>query len=142
MNYSYFNLQCLSNAKGLFSETLSPKKNGQVSFDKTNYQGAVLVSFDATPPNINTDTHTGKNIYFLLSSNRKVFATKLRSLFGFSYRNFRGVGMKLWSLKAKDDCSFWSSTKGHKGFSKINYTVDSSLQKWIISHPCVIRSTT
>ena len=34
LNVAGFNLQCLSNSKRLFSETLSPKNNGQVSFDK------------------------------------------------------------------------------------------------------------
>ena len=34
MNYADFRLQCLSNEKGLFSETLSPKHHDQVYFDK------------------------------------------------------------------------------------------------------------
>ena len=45
-----FNSRCLSNAKSLFSETLSPKQHGQVSFDKKGYQDAVLVSLNETPP--------------------------------------------------------------------------------------------
>ena len=34
INDADFNSQCLSNAKRLYSETLSPKKHGQLSFDK------------------------------------------------------------------------------------------------------------
>ena len=49
--------------------------------------------------------------------------------------------MKLRALEAKDDCSFWSSAKCPKGFSKINDSVKSSLQKRIISHPLLIQST-
>ena len=52
----------------------------------------------------------------------------------------RGVGMKRWELKTKDDCSFWSSAKFCKVFSKINYSVNSSLQKWIIYHTHLIQS--
>ena len=59
LNYADFNSQCLSNAKRLFSETLSPKHYGQVTFCKKCYQDAVQVSFTATPPNIITATHTG-----------------------------------------------------------------------------------
>ena len=59
MNDEDFNLQCLSNAKRLFSETLSQKNHGQASFDKQVYQYAVLVSFTETPPTITTGTHTG-----------------------------------------------------------------------------------
>ena len=49
--------------------------------------------------------------------------------------------MKHRELKDKDNCSFWSSTKRHKGNLKINYTVKYFLQKWIISHPHVIKSS-
>ena len=49
--------------------------------------------------------------------------------------------MKRWALKAKQDCSFWSSEKCRKGFSKINYSVKFALQKWIIYHPHVIQYT-
>ena len=49
--------------------------------------------------------------------------------------------MKRQELKDKDDCSYWSSAKLCKGFSKINDSVKSSLQKWIISHPPVIQFT-
>ena len=34
MNDKYFNSQCLSNEKRLYSKTLSPKNHGHVSFDK------------------------------------------------------------------------------------------------------------
>ena len=50
-----------------------------------------------------------------------------------------GVGMKWWSLKAKQDSLFWSSAKHRKLFSKINDDVNSSLQKWIISHTHLIQ---
>ena len=60
MNNAYFNSHFIPNSKLLFSETSSPKNNGQVSFDKKGYQYAVLVSFTATPHVIITDTHTGK----------------------------------------------------------------------------------
>ena len=43
LNDAEFYSQCLSNAKHLFSETLSPKNHGQVSFDKKGDQDAVLV---------------------------------------------------------------------------------------------------
>ena len=46
---------------------------------------------------------------------------------------------KMAALKVKYDCSFWSSEKCCKGFSKTNYIIRSSLQKCIISHPCVIQ---
>ena len=48
--------------------------------------------------------------------------------------------MKQRALKAKGDCSFWSSTKRRKEFSKINDGVKYSFQKWIIYHPHVIKS--
>ena len=115
-----------------FPETLSPKNHGQVSFDKRGYLDAVLVSFTATPPEINTPT---------FSSKRKGFAIKLRSSFVVTYRKISDVGMKLRSLKDKDYCSFCSSTKCGKGLSKINNSVKSFLQRWIISHPHVIQYT-
>ena len=43
-------------------------------------------------------------------------------------------------MKSKQDCSFWSSKKCRKWFSKINESVNSSLYKWVISHPNVIQS--
>ena len=49
--------------------------------------------------------------------------------------------MKWRALKARYDCSFLSSAKRCEQFSKINNSVKSSLQKWIISHPRVIQST-
>ena len=74
-----------------------------------------------------------------MSSNRKGFSKILYSLFGVTYRKIGGVGIKWWALKAKFDCSFWSSTKRCKGFKKINDSVKSSLQKWIIYHPQIIQ---
>ena len=50
--------------------------------------------------------------------------------------------IKRQALKSKDDRSFWSSEKCRKGFSKINDTVKSELQKWTISHLNVIPSPT
>ena len=47
--------------------------------------------------------------------------------------------MKRRSLKAKNHCSFWSSTKHRKGFSNINDSVKYSLQNRIISHPRVVK---
>ena len=78
MNDAYFNSQCLSCEKRVFSETLSPKDHGQVSFDKNVYKYAVLVSFTATPPAITTATKNGLQIYSTSSIKRKGFATKLR----------------------------------------------------------------
>ena len=49
--------------------------------------------------------------------------------------------MKRWALKAKQDRSFWSSAKHHKGLSKINDIVKSSLQKCILFHRNVIKDT-
>ena len=59
MNDEDFSSQCLSNAKNLYSETLSPKNHEQVRFDNKGYHGEVLVLFGATLPKITTDTHTG-----------------------------------------------------------------------------------
>ena len=59
LNDANFNSQCLSNAKCLFYETLSPKKHGKVIFDKKGYQYAVLFSFTAITPVITTATHRG-----------------------------------------------------------------------------------
>ena len=44
-------------------------------------------------------------------------------------------------MKAKQYCSFWPSAKCGKLFSKINDSVNPSLQKWIIYHPHVIQYT-
>ena len=63
LNYAYFYPHYLSNAKRLFSETLSPKKHGQVSFDKIGYQDAVLVSFTTTPPALPQLLTIGKKIF-------------------------------------------------------------------------------
>ena len=99
-----FNSRCLFNAKYLFSEMLSPKNHGQVSFDQNNNQDAVLLSFTETLPNITTDTHTREQISSPLSSKRKYFATKLCSSFGVNYQKICDVVMKRQSLKSKDDC--------------------------------------
>ena len=42
LNDADFNSYWLSNEKRLYSETLSPKNHGQVSFDKIGYQDEVL----------------------------------------------------------------------------------------------------
>ena len=42
-------------------------------------------------------------------------------------------------MKAKQDCSLWSSEKRRKLFSKINDSVKYSLQKWITYHQYVIK---
>ena len=47
--------------------------------------------------------------------------------------------MKGWALTDKKYCSFWSSAKHHKYFSKINNSIKSAPQKWIISHSHVIQ---
>ena len=49
--------------------------------------------------------------------------------------------MKWRVLKSKQDCAFWSSEKYRGGFPNINDSVESDLQKWILSHPCVIQYT-
>ena len=48
--------------------------------------------------------------------------------------------MRRRALKSKEDFLFELSTKRNKGFSIINDSVKSDLQKWIISHPYVIKS--
>ena len=47
--------------------------------------------------------------------------------------------MKWRVLKAKQECSFWSSTKCHERFLKIYYSVKYFIQKWMISHQRVIQ---
>ena len=47
--------------------------------------------------------------------------------------------MKRRALKTKDGCSFWTSEKRRKGFSKINYSVKSYFHKWVISHSLMIQ---
>ena len=140
LNGADFNSWCLSNAKHIFYELSSTKNHGQLSFYKEGYQDAVLVSFTATTPNSTTSIHTGEQISSTLSIKRKSFSTELCSWFGVSYRKIRDVGIKRQALKAKDDISFCSSAKCRKGFSKINDTVKSELQKWITSRPHVIPS--
>ena len=49
--------------------------------------------------------------------------------------------MKQRAMKAKDDYSFWSSTKRREGYSKTNDIINYYLQKWIISHAHVIQYT-
>ena len=56
------NSHCISNAKRLFYETLSPKKHGQLSFGKKGYQDTFLVSFTVTSANTNTAIHNGEQI--------------------------------------------------------------------------------
>ena len=129
LNGADFNSHCLSNSKRLFPETLSPKKHGQVSFDKKGYQDAVLVLFTAKPSVITTANHTGEQISSPSSSKMTVFATTLFSLFGVTYRKIRDVRMKRQALKAKDYRSFWPFEKCRKVFSKINDRVKSYLQK-------------
>ena len=114
MNDAYFNSHYLPNTKHLFSETVSPKNPCQVSFDKKGDQNEVLVSFTATPLNINTDIYTVEQISSPLSRNSKTFDTKLRSLFGVTYRKIRGIIIIRRALKARYDCSFWLSEKLHK----------------------------
>ena len=48
--------------------------------------------------------------------------------------------MKRRALKSNDNSSFWSSAKRHKVFTKIDNSVKSSLQKWIIYHTHLIQS--
>ena len=62
LNDVYFNSQCLSYAKCLFSETVPEKNQFQVSLDKKGYQYAVLVSFTPTPSSITTANQTGGQI--------------------------------------------------------------------------------
>ena len=104
------------------------------------YQYEALFSFNETPRTINTATKIGEQISFPSSRENKGFSTKLRSSFGVIYQKIGDVGMKMRELKANEDCSFWSSAKRHKGFPKINDTVNYSIQKWIIYHPSVIQS--
>ena len=79
MNYAFLNSQCISNSNNLFSETVPPKKHGQVNFDKKGYQDALLVLFTATTLAITTDTQTGERIYSPKPNTRKGFSTKLCS---------------------------------------------------------------
>ena len=79
-----------------------------------SYQNSVLVSFTATPPNITTDIHTGEQISSPLSIKRKAFEAKLGSSFDIFYQKIRDIGIKRQALKAKYDCSFWSSAKRPK----------------------------
>ena len=71
---------------------------------------------------------------------REDFSTKLRSSFGATYWKIRDAGMSRRALKSEQDCSFWSSEKLRKVFSKNYDSVKSSLQKWITYHPHVIKS--
>ena len=119
---------------------LSPKKHGQVSFNKKDYQDAVLVFKTATPHNTTTSTHTGGKKYSS-SSNKKESCSQKNNFIVWSYLlEICYAGMKRRALKAKDDCSFWLSEKHRKGFSKINNGLQSSLHVCIISHPRLIQS--
>ena len=64
---------------------------------------------------------------------------KLCLSFGVTYCKICGVRMKWQSLKDKRDCLFWSSAKRRKGFTNINDSDKSSLQKWIIYQPNVLQ---
>ena len=77
MNDSGFNSRLISNAKRLFSETVSPKTHVQIFLDKKCYHRALIFSFTATPPYITTATHIGEQIYSSSSNMRNCFATKL-----------------------------------------------------------------
>ena len=57
------NLHCISNAKHLLSETVSPKNHGQVSLDKKGYQDALIFFSTANLPAITTYTRKGGQIY-------------------------------------------------------------------------------
>ena len=48
--------------KNIYSETLSPKKYGQISAEKKGCHNAVLVSFTETPPAITIANNTGEQI--------------------------------------------------------------------------------
>ena len=87
--------------KKIFSETVSSKNHGQVSFNKKIYYDAILVLFTATPYFITTSTNTGEKIFSPSSNMRKVFATKLHSSFGVTYHNIRYIGTKRWALNDK-----------------------------------------
>ena len=107
MNDSDLNSQCLSNSKCYFSETLSPKHHGQVSFDKKGYQDSVLASFTTTPHAITTANNAREQIYPSSSISRKGFTATLHSSFGVTYQTICDVGIKRLELKAKDYCSLW-----------------------------------
>ena len=110
-----FDSQCLSNAKRLFSWTLSQKRHVQASFKK-GHQDVVLVPFTVTTPSITKAINTRYQISSPFSSEKNVFTTKLCSSFGITHRKNSDVGMKKRALKAKQDCSFWSCGKIRKGF--------------------------
>ena len=86
MNDSGFNSRLISNAKRLFSETVSPKTHVQIFLDKKCYHRALIFSFTATPPYITTATHIWEQIYSPSSNMRNCFATKLFSSFGVTYQ--------------------------------------------------------
>ena len=92
-----FNSRYLSNAKHLFSETLSQNITFKYVLTKC-YHNTVLFLLTATPPYINADINIGEQIFYPLSSNRKGFSKKIRFLFGVAYRTIRDVGMKRWAL--------------------------------------------
>ena len=55
-----FNSQCIYNAKRLFYETVSPKNHDRLCLVWKDYQDALLVWSNETPPAIDTDTHAGE----------------------------------------------------------------------------------
>ena len=71
-----FNSQFISNAKRLFSETLSPKNHGQVCLDRKGYQYELLVSFTLTTSAISAATHTDEQLSYMYSKLQKGFPTK------------------------------------------------------------------
>ena len=56
-----------------------------------------------------------ENIFSLIKVTEG-FNTKFYPSFGVWYRKIRVVGMKWWSLKSKEDHSFWSSSKRRTDF--------------------------
>ena len=62
-----FNLQCIPNAKRLFSETVSPKKHGQVSLDKKGWPvcTSCFLKYDFNC-HYHTYAHRGTNIFYII----------------------------------------------------------------------------
>ena len=104
------------------------------------YHGAILVSFTATPPVINTANYVGGGLSSPSSNVRNIFETNLRSSFGVLFKIVHDIGMKWWALKAKNIVSFGHLQNDLNILSNINGSVKSTLQNLIISHPYVIQS--
>ena len=68
-----FNSHCISHAKHLFYEMVSPKTHGQVCLDQKQYQYALLVSFTSTTPPITTATNTGKSFFSILKVTESLY---------------------------------------------------------------------